>query len=56
MFLEGLASWWKDIKKCPERCASVAKVQHDILQLLRDKEQLLRGKPDKFFWEHSITH
>lgn len=44
VFLKGLASQWEDIKKCPECCASVTQVQHNILQLLRENEQSVRGK------------
>lgn len=47
MFLEGLASQGKDIKKGPESCAGVTQIQHNVLQLLRGKEQLLREEPGK---------
>ena len=42
--LKGVASQWEDIKKCPERCASVTQVQHNVLQLLRENEQSVREK------------
>lgn len=38
VFLEGLASQREDIEKRPQRRASVTQVQHDVLQLLREKE------------------
>lgn len=55
MFLEGLASQGKDIKKGPESCAGVTQIEHNVLQLLKGKEQLVREEPGKFSQEHSVT-